>query len=240
MINASGVLQRITNDGGTDVNPAGITALALSLPDYPTLALSASAGKVGTLFAHYAFRFPKAYNDRVVADGGTFIAGRAGTVINQFRVLDLLPGASLIVPCDAGKAGVLYAIDNLGTQDAVLEESTAEAFTAVSDFLVVGVPDMTASRDPGDATLVFLSILNGGTADGKYYRAEGVQGNFTHLTTSTPASNYNQVDDPVDADDDYKYKASFIVNGTRNGVARVVEGQRCAPTYVVAENSTLI
>ena len=235
MINASGVLQRITNEGGTDVNPAGITALASLLPDYPTLALSASAGKVGTLFAHYAYRFPKLYNDRVTTDSGTFIAGRATDVLVGFRLSGGIPGASLIVPCDAGKASVLYAIENLGLLDAVLDEATAEAFDAESDFLVIGVPDMTAIRTT--FTSVDLAILNGGSADAKYYKATGVLGNFANLTTvSSPYAHT----DTVTSTADHKYKASFIVNGTRNSVPRVVEGQKCAPSYVIAETSTTV
>jgi hypothetical protein len=239
MISASGTLQRITNDGGTDLDPAGITALASLLPVEPTWALSASAGKVDTLFAHYAFRFPEGYRARVVADGGTVYAtAQAGIVINRLRTLDLLTRASLISTCDAGKASVLYAIDARGDTTGVLSEADAEAFDAESDYFIGDVPDIVAERSLA-GTEVQLNITNGGATDAKYYRAETVLGNFSSLITVNPASDYDHEDTTVDEFIDYKYKASFIVTGTRNGSPRTVEGQRSSARYVIADDSTL-
>jgi hypothetical protein len=64
-------------------------------------------------------------------------------------------------------------------------------------------------------------------------------GNFTVLTTVTAPSDYDHEDTVVDADTDYKYKASFIATGTRNGSPHTVEGQRSTARYVIAESSTL-
>lgn len=234
MINVSGVLQRITNDGGTDVNPAGITALASVLPDYPTLVLSASAGKVDTLFAHYAFRFPEGYRARVVADGGTVYAtAQAGIVINRLRALDLLTRASLISTCDAGKASVFYAIDNLGTQDAVLDEATAEAFDAVSDYSVTDIPDLVVSRAVNTVT---INVANLNATRVNIYKATGVVGNFASPSEEVPGD--FPLTDAVTAGD-FKYKASFISVGTRNGSPHSVEGTRSFPRYAIDENSTL-
>lgn len=240
MINVAGVLQRIENESGADVNEAGITALATLLDGLlPTLALSASAGKANTLFAHYAFRFPEGYRARVVADGGTVsVTAQAGAVINRLRALELLTETSLIVPCDAGKASVLYGIDNLGTQDSTLDEATAEAFTAESDFLVTGVPELVAERTLA-GTGVDLTVTNGAVSDVRYYKASGVQGNFAFLADETPPADYAYTDTVV-ATADHKYKASFFVSGTRNGIARTVEGRKCSPRYVIAENSTVV
>lgn len=234
MINVSGVLQRITNEGGTDVNPAGITALASVLPDYPTLALSASAGKVDTLFAHYAFRFPEGYRARVVADGGTVYAtAQAGIVINRLRALDLLTRASLIITCDAGKASVFYAIDNLGTQDAVLDEATAEAFDGVSDYSVTDIPDLVVSRAVNTVT---INVANLTATRVNIYKATGVVGNFASPSEEVPGD--FPLTDAVSAGD-FKYKASFISVGTRNGSPHIVEGTRSFPRYAIDENSTL-
>jgi hypothetical protein len=235
MINVAGVLQRIENEGGTDVNPSGITALATSLTGLlPTLALSASAGKVDTLFAHYAFRFPEGYRARVVADGGTVsVTAQAGSVINRLRALGLLTEASLIVTCDAGKESVLYGIDNLGTQDSTLDEATAEAFDGVSDYSVTDIPDLIVSRVGNTVT---INVGNLSNTRVNLYKASGVVGNFGSPAEDVPGD--YPLTDGVTAGD-FKYKASFVSVGTRNGSPHSVEGTRSFPRYAIDENSTL-
>jgi hypothetical protein len=239
MISASGTLQRITNDGGTDVNPAGIASLATALDGlYPSLALACSAGKVSVLFAHYSFKYGEAYRARVVEDSGTVAFPNYVGVLARFQILDLFDSVSLIVPCDSGKASVLYGIDARGDTTGVLSQADAEAFDAQSDYFIDTVPDIVAERNIS-GTEVRLNITNGGVTDAKYYRAETVLGNFSALVTATPASDYDHEDTTVDEFIDYKYKASFIVTGTRNGSPRTVEGQRSTARYVIAEDSTL-
>lgn len=235
MINVAGVLQRIENESGADVNEAGITALATLLTGLlPTLALSASAGKASTLFAHYAFRFPEGYRARVVADGGTVsVTAQAGRVINNLRNLGLLTETSLIVPCDAGKASVLYGIDNLGTQDSTLDELTAESFTAESDYYIPNIPDLIVSRVGNTVT---IDVDNIASDKVRVYKATGVVGNFSSLGDYT-SSGLPATDSVTTGD--FKYKASFVVIGTRNGGARTVEGGKSFPRYAIDENSTL-
>ena len=236
MISSSGTLARITNDGGADVNPSGIASLATALDGlYPSLALACSAGKVDVLFAHYSFKYGEAYRARVVADSGTVSFPNYVGVLAEFQLLDLFDSVSLIVPCDAGKASVLYAIDARGDTTGVLSEANAEAFDAVSDYFIDTVPDISAERDV-DPTLISIDCDNLAGTDIRIYRADAVVANFSILTT---VSTVPQVDDPVDADVDYKYKASFIVTGTRNGSPHTVEGQRSTARYVIAEDSTL-
>jgi hypothetical protein len=239
MISASGTLQRITNDGGSDVNPAGIASLASALDGlYPSLALACSAGKVSVLFAHYSFKYGEAYRARVVADSGTVSFPNYVGVLARLQILDLFDSVSLIVPCDAGKASVLYGIDARGDTTGVLSEADAEAFDAESDYFIGDVPDIVAERNIS-GTEVRLNITNGGSTDAKYYRAETVLGNFASLVTVTPPSDYDHEDTTVDEFTDYKYKASFITTGTRNGSPRTVEGQRSTARYVIAVDSTL-
>jgi hypothetical protein len=237
MISASGTLQRITNDGGSDVNPAGIASLATALTSlYPSLALACSAGKVSVLFAHYSFKYGEAYRARVVADSGTVAVSNYVGVLARLQILDLFDSVSLIVPCDAGKASVLYAIDARGDTVGVLSEADAEAFDAESDYFIGDVPNIIAERDPSDPTLITIDCDNLAGTDIRIYRADAVVANFSVLTT---ASTVPQVDDPVDEFIDYKYKASFITTGTRNGSPRTVEGQRSSARYVIADDSTL-
>lgn len=237
MINVDGVLLRIANDGGEDVNPDGIDVLAGVLPDGFTLALSASAGKAGTLYAHYAWRFAEGYRVRVVADGGTVSAtSRAGEVINQLRNQDLLTEASLIVPCDAGKVSVLYGINNLGVVGATLDELTAVAFDADLDYTVSLIPDLVAERSVG-GTEITLNVRNVGAPEVRYFKAEGIQSNFTALVDVASPADYDHEDTLVDADLDYKYKGAFLVSGTRNGSPHEVVGGRSASVYVISELS---
>ena len=235
MISATGTISRIEKDGGTDSAPSGIEALATALDGlYVSLALHCSAGKESVLYSHYVWRYPQVHLDRVTADAGTTSSiGHVSDVIASLR--PYLNDCTLIVPCASGKASVLYAIDTTMTPDATLSEASVTAFTAESDFAVDGVPDISAERD-ADPTLISIDCDNLGASDIRIYRGVGVQSNFTVLTT---ASTVPQIDDPVVATTDYKYKASFVVTGTRNGIARTVEGQRSPARYVIAENSTV-
>jgi hypothetical protein len=225
-------------DGGVDVNPGGIAILAGELgSEYVSLALACSAGKLGVLYSHYVWRYPQEHIDRVTADGGTTSsAGHVGTVVSRFR--NLLEECSLIVPCVSGKASVLYAIDARGVSDAVLAEVHVEAFGAEADFYVDGVPDIVAKRSLG-GTEITLNTFNMEAPEVRYYKATGVLGNFSVLVDVPPPSNYDHEDTSVDEFTDYKYKASFVATGTRNGGSRTVEGQRSSARYVIADDSTL-
>jgi hypothetical protein len=109
---------------------------------------------------------------------------------------------------------------------------------ALATFTVSEVPDIVAERDIS-GTEITLNTLNTGAPEVRYFKAVGVLGNFTVLADATPASNYEYEDDPVDADEDYKYKGAFVASGTINGVAVEVVGQRSPARYVIAESSTL-
>ena len=237
MINVAGVLLRITNDGGTDFNPTGIEAL--SSYDNATLVFSASAGKANTLYAHYAFRLAEGHRERVVADGGTvYSVSQAGVVLNRLRDLSLLTEASLIVPCESGKASVLYGINNLGVSGTTLDEATAVSFDAESDYTVTLIPDLIAERSIA-GTEITLNVRNAGAPEVRYFKAQGVQSNFTTLIDVATTSDYEHEDTAVDAELDYKYKSAFVVTGTRNGSAREVIGGRSASVYVISESSTV-
>lgn len=236
MLNATGNATYIIKRGGVDVNPAGWLALASTLPSGATLALTCSAGQTGFLLSHYAWRYAKIHIDRVTADSGTNASeGHIGRVLFGLRG----SGASLIVPCASGKASVLYAVDARQADTLTVETAVTDDFTAGADYSVTAVPDLVASRDPGDATLIYLNVRNTGAPEVRYYRGAGVQVNFTVLADQGPTSDYQLVDDPVDADTDYKYKAAFVASGTRNGSPHEVVGQRSASVYVIADTSTL-
>lgn len=234
MISASGTIARIEKDGGTDSYPQGIATLA-TLPDYPSLALYASAGKENVLFAHYAFKYGEAYRARVVADSGTVSSPNYVRVITAIRQNNLFDDVSLIVPCDAGKASVLYAIDARGDATATFDEATAESFDAVSDYSVTGVPDLVVARV--SQTSVSIDVDNIGSQTARVYIATGVQGNFAQYGDLTTAGLPDT--DTVTAGD-FKYKASFIVSGTRNGSPHTVEGRKCSPRYAIDPDSTSV
>ena len=239
MINATGNATYITKRGGVDVAPDGWLALAESLPGDPTLALHCSAGKTGFLLTHYAWLYAQEHIDRVTADGGTNASeGHIGEVL--FRLRGFYDGASIVVPCASGKASVLYGVD--ARQDVgapTVPDAVTDDFAGVADYSVTAVPDLVAARDPFDDTLINLSVTNTGGPEVRYWRADDVQANFTSLADQGPTNDYGYVDDPVDGDTNYKYKAAFISSGTRNGSPHEVVGQRSASVYVIADSSTL-
>jgi hypothetical protein len=238
-MNATGNATFITKRAGVDVFPDGWISLASALPGDPTLAMHCSAGKTGFLLTHYAWRYAKVHIDRVTADSGTNASeGHIGQVLYGLR--GFYDGASLVVPCASGKASVLYAVD--ARQDVgapAVPDAVTDDFVGVSDYSVTAVPDLVAERDLFDDTLIGLTVTNTGGPEVRYWRADEVMGNFVFLSDVGPASDYLNVDDPVDGDTNYKYKAAFISSGTRNGSPREVVGQRSASVYVIADSSTL-
>lgn len=238
MLNGPGNAAYITKRGGVDVNPAGWLALASALPSGATLALTCSAGETGFLLSHYAWRYAKVHIDRVTADSGTNASeGHIGRVL--FGLRGFYDGASLVVPCASGKADVLYAVDARQADDVAVQTAVTDDFTATADYSVTAVPDLVAKRDPADATLINLNVRNTGAPEVRYYSGAGLQVNFSVLADQGPTNDYQLVDDPVDADTDYKYKAAFVSSGTRNGSPHEVVGQRSASVYVIADSSTL-
>lgn len=238
-MNATGNATFITKRAGVDVFPDGWISLASALPGDPTLAVHCSAGKTGFLLTHYAWRYAKVHIDRVTADSGTNASeGHIGQVLYGLR--GFYEGASLVVPCASGKADVLYAVD--ARQDVgapAVPDAVTDDFVGVSDYSVTAVPDLVAERDPFDDTLIALTVTNTGGPEVRYWRADEVMGNFVFLGDAGPSGDYLNVDDPVDGDTNYKYKAAFISSGTRNGSPREVVGQRSASVYVIADSSTL-
>jgi hypothetical protein len=238
-MNATGNATFITKRAGVDVFPDGWISLASALPGDPTLAVHCSAGKTGFLLTHYAWRYAKVHVDRVTADSGINASeGHIGQVLYGLR--GFYEGASLVVPCASGKASVLYAVD--ARQDVgapAVPDAVTDDFVGVSDYSVTAVPDLVAERDLFDDTLIGLTVTNTGGPEVRYWRADEVMGNFVFLSDVGPAGDYLNVDDPVDGDTNYKYKAAFISSGTRNGSPREVVGQRSASVYVIADSSTL-
>jgi hypothetical protein len=237
-MNATGNATFITKRAGVDVFPDGWISLASALPGDPTLAVHCSAGKTGFLLTHYAWRYAKVHIDRVTADSGTNASeGHIGQVLYGLR--GFYEGASLVVPCASGKASVLYAVD--ARQDVgapAVPDAVTDDFVGVSDYSVTAVPDLVAERSLL-GTEIQLNVTNTGGPEVRYLRAGDVLGNFTVVDDVGPASDYGYLDDPVDGDTNYKYKAAFISSGTRNGSPREVVGQRSASVYVIADSSTL-
>lgn len=244
MISASGNIARIERDGGTDIEQDGIAALAAAIAavdPYPSLALFASASKVSVLYAHYAWRYPERFRERVVADGGTSAsASHAGKVLSAIRVAGLLDSTSLVCTCESGKEAVLYAVDTTGATVGTLSTATATAADGVSDYAVTDIPELVAARITPQ-TQVDLDVSNIGPQTVKIYRATGILANFAALTPTAEFTDATlpHSDTGLDATLDYKYKASFIVTGTRNGSPRTVEGPKCAARYAIADNSTV-
>jgi len=108
-------------------------------------------------------------------------------------------------------------------------------------YLIAGVPDLVAVRSLS-GTDVTLRVINADPSNiaVRYWQATGIQSNFNFLDNSaSPGSDFEVTGIGVSADTDYKFKASFVVNGTINGIAVEVVGGRSAPVYVIAPSNTL-
>jgi len=116
------------------------------------------------------------YQDRVTADGGTFIPDR-GALIGELREQGLLTSASLIVLCDASKTSVLYGINNLNGAFETVISPTASAFSVTTEFPAPDAPELVITNVT--ATQVVIDVLNPKPGfDIRLYEAEVSAGGF--------------------------------------------------------------
>lgn len=130
-----------------------------------------------------------------------------------------------------------------GTSTLVWGDAVAlwGGLSGLVSFVIVGIPELVAERSLAGTT-VTLKVTNSdlGNTGVRYWQAEGIQSNFVFLdNSSSPGTDFEITGIGVNAGTDYKFKATFTINGTINGNPVEVVGIRCAPVYVIAPTNTV-
>lgn len=106
-----------------------------------------------------------------------------------------------------------------------IAEAVADALDADITYGVDGTPQLVVSRS---GTTVTIDVSNFENSDLHIYRAAGYRENFS-LLTKTASVPYE--DSVPDATVNYKYKASFVVEGIKGGAAFTAESRRSETRY---------
>jgi hypothetical protein len=195
--------------------------------DSMSLLVPCTAGGVGKLFfpdlrsqVHYAFE------KRVIAEGGSVANSRYNVIVNDF------PDASLMNPCSAGKAGVLYsAIPNATQANAIVVNVNAFTPSGTSRYRIPDAPELNVVRSYIDPETI-VSVVNMPSAfSARLYIAEGHSATFSAYPTALTGSNVVIVETP-NITTDYKFKASYFINGFITSNVQY-EGVRSAPNYTL-------
>lgn len=135
---------------------------------------------------------------------------------------------ALLTIAETESVGVDAGIDAKGTVTRLLGFAELEVTGNDGDvtFLVEDVPVLLVERISG--TEVSVDVENQENRKIRIYRASDEQALFSPviITSALPYS-----DTGLLADNNYKYKASFAVEGTKGGSAFTVEGQRSDRRY---------
>jgi hypothetical protein len=218
----------VTTDGGTVIPEVeGLIDGLDGLYDSMLLFVPTGAGKAGKLYypdlrsqVHYAFE------KRVIAEGGSVANSRYNVIVNDF------PDASLMNPCSAGKAGVLYsAIPNTTQANAIVVNVNAFTPSGISRYRIPDAPELNVVRSYIDPETI-ISVVNMPSAfSARLYIAEGHSATFSAYPTALTGSNVVIVETP-NITTDYKFKASYFINGFITSNVQY-EGVRSAPNYTL-------
>ena len=116
----------------------------------------------------------------------------------------------------------------------LIGEMIASAKDGDLTYIVTGVPDIIVTRS-SDFTENELKVLNYNNENINIYRADDHRGIF-ELLEQAEVSPYT--DSSLDKTLNYKYKAAFVITGTKGGVEVVVEGEKSNAIYTIG-NKTL-
>lgn len=165
--------------------------------------------------------------------GSTAEMNRAGIGVSLLsknvssQALEVIPLAKLDLEV-AGSEADAYPFEPM-ILNLIIGDLIASAKDADLAYIVTGVPDIIVTRSE-DLTQNLLKVLNDTLGNVNIYRADDHKGLF-ELISQNQSSPYT--DSGLDETLNYKYKAAFIVTGTKGGETVVVEGEKSLPRYTI-------
>jgi len=133
-----------------------------------------------------------------------------------------------LTPAEAIVNGIGTDI-GIGTTEAA---AIASALDGDATFFIEDIPDIVVTRS-ADLTQAVLKVLNDEVGNVNIYRADDHRALFSKIATNQ-ASPYT--DTGLDPAKNFKYKATFVIVGTKGGQSVEVEGGKSEPRYTIGNN----
>jgi len=157
----------------------------------------------------------------------TFLDTETGQVTAD--TLLIVPLSKLaLTPAEAIVNGIGTDI-GIGTTEAA---AIASALDGDATFFIEDIPDIVVTRS-ADLTQAVLKVLNDEVGNVNIYRADDHRALFSKIATNQ-ASPYT--DTGLDPAKNFKYKATFVIVGTKGGQSVEVEGGKSNPRYSIGSN----
>jgi hypothetical protein len=142
----------------------------------------------------------------------------------------------LVVPLSKLSLGTAEAIANGISTDIGIETTEAAAIASALDgdatFFIEDIPDIVVTRS-ADLTQAVLKVLNDEVGNVNIYRADDHRALFSKIATNQTSPYTNTGLDPAK---NFKYKATFVILGTKGGQSVEVEGGKSEPRYTIGNN----
>lgn len=157
----------------------------------------------------------------------TFLDTETGEVVAD--ALFVIPLSKLaLTPAEA-------IVNGIGT-DIGIETTEAAAIATALDgdatFFISDIPDIVVTRS-SDLTQAVLKVLNSELGNVNIYRADDHRALFSKIATNQTSP---YTDSGLDPALNYKYKATFVIIGTKGGQQVEVEGGKSDPRYTIGNN----
>ena len=219
----------MTTDGGTVIpDVEGLIDDFDGLYDSMSLFVPTGAGKAGSLYyADLRSQLHYAFEQRVIAEGGSVADSRYNVIVNDFD------GATLMNPCSSGKAGVLYsAIPNFTASTANVVSVVVSTPDGASRYRISDTPELNVTRtNVGSTDNISVNPTNYNSAYSvRYYLGAGHSATFGNAVNVVDDT--TQVFTNLASNVDYKVKASYFINGFITSDVQY-EGVRSAPNYTL-------
>jgi len=156
------------------------------------------------------------------------INAESGEVVAD--ALAIVPISKLaLAPAEAIVNGIGSGIGIETTEAAAI----ATALDGDAAYFVTDVPDIIVTRS-ADLTQNALKVLNDEVGNVNIYRADDHRALFSKIATNQTSP---YTDSSLDPALNYKYKATFVIVGTKGGQSVEVEGPKSDPRYTIGSNT---
>jgi len=150
---------------------------------------------------------------------------------------EVVADALVIVPLSKLALAPAEAIVNGLSTDIGIETTEAAAIATALDgdatYFVTDVPDIIVTRS-ADLTQNVLKVLNDEVGNVNIYRADDHRALFSKIATNQTSP---YTDSSLDPEKNFKYKATFVIVGTKGGQSVEVEGPKSDPRYTIGSNT---
>jgi hypothetical protein len=148
----------------------------------------------------------------------------------QADALILVPLSKLATAVASATVNGIGTDVGIGTTEAA---AIASALDGDATFFIEDIPDIVVTRS-ADLTQAVLKVLNDEVGNVNIYRADDHRALFSKIATNQTSP---YTDTGLDPTKNFKYKATFVIVGTKGGQSVEVEGGKSNPRYTIGNNT---